>query len=610
MRAPAWSSDVQLYEEYPGALQRRRRAGGTAGCAATGRCSAGCCRRVPGGRRRRGEESALGAVAVEDLRQPAPQPRAAGADAAAAARLDRSWRRRGSGRWRCWRSGAGSRRCAPRWWSCCASRPTPLLRQHLRAARCTPPARASRRRCSRSPACRTRPASASTRSCARRCACCVTRRRLLEWTPSSEVAGDGGTRPAGCPCADVDRAGPRDRHGACCCSMPARRAGGRRADPAPVARVAAARLVAQPAARAPAGDALAGSRRRSCAWSRARPGRSSRPASARKTTGCRRTTSRRVPRRSLAHRTSPTNMGLALLANLAAYDFGYVPAGQLIAAHAQRVRHDGRAGALPRPLLQLVRHADAAAAAAAVRLDGRQRQPRRPPADAAAGPRRAGRTSRSSRRAGWKAWATRLQALLAAAPQRMPDALLALPAGTRCGAGGAARHARGSARQVLERLAAKRRAGPRAALDENARRRKPTTGRARSTGNAGRSPDDLELLAPPAAWPDARTRSRRCASWPRAGIAPAGAPHRGNRAARRCRRAKWRAWTTTSCTTRCGTCWRSATTSPSAGADATPSAGAMPATTTCSPRKRACAASSPSRRASCRRRAGSRSAAC
>ncbi|MDO9172475.1 MAG: cyclic beta 1-2 glucan synthetase, partial [bacterium] len=32
----------------------------------------------------------------------------------------------------------------------------------------------------------------------------------------------------------------------------------------------------------------------------------------------------------VAHRTSPTNMGLSLLSNLAAYDFGYIPAGQLI----------------------------------------------------------------------------------------------------------------------------------------------------------------------------------------------------------------------------------------------------------------------------------------
>src|SRR5258708_6847378 len=32
----------------------------------------------------------------------------------------------------------------------------------------------------------------------------------------------------------------------------------------------------------------------------------------------------------VAHRTSPTNMGLSLLANLSAYDFGYMSAGQLI----------------------------------------------------------------------------------------------------------------------------------------------------------------------------------------------------------------------------------------------------------------------------------------
>ena len=36
------------------------------------------------------------------------------------------------------------------------------------------------------------------------------------------------------------------------------------------------------------------------------------------------------PAAVIAHRTSPTNMGLALLANLSAYDFGYIPAEQLI----------------------------------------------------------------------------------------------------------------------------------------------------------------------------------------------------------------------------------------------------------------------------------------
>ena len=36
------------------------------------------------------------------------------------------------------------------------------------------------------------------------------------------------------------------------------------------------------------------------------------------------------PALTLAHRTSPTNMGLSLLANLSAHDFGYVSTGQLL----------------------------------------------------------------------------------------------------------------------------------------------------------------------------------------------------------------------------------------------------------------------------------------
>jgi cellobiose phosphorylase len=36
------------------------------------------------------------------------------------------------------------------------------------------------------------------------------------------------------------------------------------------------------------------------------------------------------PVEAVAHRTSPTNIGLSLLANLSAYDFGYIPGGQLI----------------------------------------------------------------------------------------------------------------------------------------------------------------------------------------------------------------------------------------------------------------------------------------
>ena len=41
---------------------------------------------------------------------------------------------------------------------------------------------------------------------------------------------------------------------------------------------------------------------------------------------------------SVAHRTSPTNMGLALLANLSAYDFGYISAGRLVERTANTLR--------------------------------------------------------------------------------------------------------------------------------------------------------------------------------------------------------------------------------------------------------------------------------
>jgi cyclic beta-1,2-glucan synthetase len=41
---------------------------------------------------------------------------------------------------------------------------------------------------------------------------------------------------------------------------------------------------------------------------------------------------------AVVHRTSPTNIGLALLANLSAYDFGYLPAGQLIDRTANTLR--------------------------------------------------------------------------------------------------------------------------------------------------------------------------------------------------------------------------------------------------------------------------------
>ena len=76
------------------------------------------------------------------------------------------------------------------------------------------------------------------------------------------------------------------------------------------------------------------------------------------------------PRAVIAHRTSPTNMGLALLANLAAYDFGYISADGLFERHVADALDDGGPRAIPGPPLQLVRHADAPAVAAAVRFDG------------------------------------------------------------------------------------------------------------------------------------------------------------------------------------------------------------------------------------------------
>jgi len=48
------------------------------------------------------------------------------------------------------------------------------------------------------------------------------------------------------------------------------------------------------------------------------------------------------PNKVVAHRTSPTNIGMALLANLTAYDFGYIPAGVLVARTAETMKTLGR----------------------------------------------------------------------------------------------------------------------------------------------------------------------------------------------------------------------------------------------------------------------------
>ena len=62
------------------------------------------------------------------------------------------------------------------------------------------------------------------------------------------------------------------------------------------------------------------------------------------------------PKPVVAHRTSPTNLGLYLLSTIAARDFGWTGIFDTIAAPGRDVYFDEPARAFPRPLLQLVRH--------------------------------------------------------------------------------------------------------------------------------------------------------------------------------------------------------------------------------------------------------------
>ena len=97
---------------------------------------------------------------------------------------------------------------------------------------------------------------------------------------------------------------------------------------------------------------------------------------------CRPTTSRSTRTRAIAHRTSPTNIGLGLLATLAAHDLGFIDTADARRQN-RRDAHDHRtARAVRRAPAQLVRHADAGAAAAGLRVHRGQRQPGGRAADA------------------------------------------------------------------------------------------------------------------------------------------------------------------------------------------------------------------------------------
>ena len=87
--------------------------------------------------------------------------------------------------------------------------------------------------------------------------------------------------------------------------------------------------------------------------------------------GSRRRSSRTAPRR-------PTSASICCRRSRAR-DFGWIGTRRRGRAARGDAGDDGAARALPRPLLQLVRHARPAAARAALRLLGRQRQPGRPP---------------------------------------------------------------------------------------------------------------------------------------------------------------------------------------------------------------------------------------
>ena len=91
------------------------------------------------------------------------------------------------------------------------------------------------------------------------------------------------------------------------------------------------------------------------------------------------------PEPVVAMRTSPTNIGLQLLATVSACDLGLITVADMTRRLEQTFATLSRAAAVSRSFLQLVRPARPARAGTAVYQHGRQRQHRRPPDCAATG---------------------------------------------------------------------------------------------------------------------------------------------------------------------------------------------------------------------------------
>ncbi len=607
-RAPACSATSQLFEDVARALRRRRQRAATAGSAATGSSPAGCCRAcraLPAARRatrcrrcRAGRSSTTCAAAW-------CRPRSLSLLllawlAAAGAR--RGWTLRRAGdrrRWCRWP------RTAPDWLRT-PLQPAARRRTHVRGvAADRRGAQLAAQAASRWPACPTRRCFSARRDRAHAVArAAVTRRRLLEWRPSADVASAARRRrwPTCCaaracgvaPAAGAGAArrrwrsrGPArcpPRRRCCCCGCCRRCSPGGSSRPlrAPARRARARDQTRVPApARAPHLALLRDlrRRRRQLPAARQRPGASG--------------GARRAPHLADQHRASrcwPT---------LAAHDFGYLATRRAARRALDATLDDaGAHGALPRPLLQLVRHADARSRCARA-------------------------TSRRSTAATSPAHLLTLRPALLAAGRRAAAA-------RRAGCAGVARHARRAASSRSRRTAARRRGAARRAAagspDAAGAPRTPRRRAARLARDAGRARGTARVeLQPRSAHGTGRRRRcgrrRRAERAARVGAAccceqcragarraararprrargtleptgmptPAAAgrrrrrprppPSRRTRAARaraapddRRPRAdaprRWPSWTSASSTTTRATCWRSATTSPSAALDA------------------------------------------